>query len=92
MMYYRHREMGDFHVRRLTGMLLASVLGVAFAGPVWAQSSGPIQTLPWGAKQRPKAGPAEQKQTDGQDMVQQTVTPQKPVIGEPEPQKATPLK
>lgn len=91
MIYCRHNETGDFYVRRLTGVLLASVLGVAFAGPAWAQSSGPIQTLPWGAKQRPKAGSADQKQ-DGQDMVQQTVTPQKPVVGEPEPQKAAPLK
>ncbi|MFM8534010.1 MAG: hypothetical protein ACKOEC_10590 [Acidimicrobiia bacterium] len=78
-------------MRRLTGMLLASVLGFAFAGPAWAQSSGPIQTLPWSAKQRSKGGSADQKQDD-QDTVQQTVTPQKPLVGAPEPQKAPQLK
>ena len=92
MTYNRLDEKGDFYVRRLTGVLLASMLSVGFAGMAWAQSSGPIQTLPWGAKQRSKAGSAEQKQMDGQDMVQQTVTPQKPLMGEPEPQKVAPLK
>lgn len=83
-------------MRRLTGVLLTSVMAVAFTGPAlsqaWAQSSGPIQTLPWGAKQRPKSGPSDQKQVDGQDMVQQTVTPQKPLAGPPEPPKGTPQK
>ena len=49
----------------------------------WAQSSGPIQTVPWGAKQRSRSGPAEQKQMDGQDVVQQTGAP-KPLTGAPE--------
>lgn len=79
-------------MRQLTGLLLASMLSVGFTGVAWSQSSGPIQTLPWGAKQRSKAGSAEQKHMDDQDMVQQTVTPQKPLLGEPEPQKVAPLK
>jgi hypothetical protein len=74
------------------GLVLASMMGFSLTMQAAAQSSGPIQTLPWGAKQRPKAGSAEQKQMDGEDMVQQTVTPQKPLIGDPEPQKVKPLK
>ena len=81
-------------MRRLTSMALVGLASVAFVSPVLvagalAQSSGPITSLPWGAKQKPKPNPDNAREADNQRDVL-AAPPPKPVQAAPEPLKAEP--
>jgi hypothetical protein len=58
---------------------------VAFTGPAVAQGmgSGPIQSLPWAAKQRPHPGGADKKQGGAEPSTQDV--PHEGPVNAPEP-------
>lgn len=76
----------DGGVDMLFSMKLVTILAcLAFVGPAAAQGmgSGPIQSLPWAAKQRPHPGGADKKQ-GAADAAPQDVPHEAP-ISTPEP-------
>lgn len=72
----------------LIGLASAAFAGSSFMQAALAQSAGPIQTLPWGAKQRPKST-ADAKEADNQQNAVGTPPP-KPVEAAPEPLNVKP--
>ncbi len=75
------------------GMLAVAAVGT-FTGDAWAQSQGPLTTVPWAARARSKPNPEQQQQQNTQQPREadaQLLTPPpagKPVEAAPEPPKA----
>jgi hypothetical protein len=65
--------------------LAASVAGT-FAVDAWAQSQGPLTTVPWASRSRTVKAPSDQPTTEDSQIISAPPST-KPVEGAPEPPK-----
>ena len=82
-------------MRMTVKAVLAVTAAGAFTGDAWAQSQGPLTTVPWATRARPKPNPEQQnmqqntqqpRETDAQLL---TAPPSgQPVQATPEPARA----
>ena len=65
---------------------LAAAVAGSFAADAWAQSQGPLTTVPWASRSRTTKAPADQTATEDTQIISAPPST-KPVEGAPEPPK-----